>query len=81
MISELYDPLNARGGPIELYRPAISYIFIYTGLNGLSELKESWKRVERDPIRVEYTRSELKSWKGGWVRGCRNWYKERDLKS
>jgi hypothetical protein len=41
MISELYDPLNARGGPIELYRPAISYIFIYTGLNGLSELKES----------------------------------------
>jgi hypothetical protein len=41
MISELHDPLNARGGPVKLYRPAISYISICKGLNGPSELKES----------------------------------------
>jgi hypothetical protein len=41
MISELPDPLNARGGPVKLYRPAISYISIYKGLDGPFELKES----------------------------------------
>jgi hypothetical protein len=34
MISELLDPLNARGGPAKLYRPAISYISICKGLFG-----------------------------------------------
>jgi hypothetical protein len=29
---ELLDPLNARGGPVKLYRPAISYISICWGL-------------------------------------------------
>jgi hypothetical protein len=47
MISELPDPLNARGGPVKLYRPAISYISICKGLFG--------------PIRADYTRFELKS--------------------
>jgi hypothetical protein len=50
MISELLDPLNARGGPVKLYRPAISYISICTGLNGPSELKESSSKLNiRDP--------------------------------
>jgi len=31
-LSELLDPLNARGGPIKLYRPAISYTSICKGL-------------------------------------------------
>jgi hypothetical protein len=54
MISALLDPLNARGGPVKLYRPAISYISIYKGLFGPI-------RAERELIRAEYTRSELKS--------------------
>jgi hypothetical protein len=45
MISELLDPLNARGGPVKLYRPAISYISIYKGLDGPSELKESSSKL------------------------------------
>jgi hypothetical protein len=50
MISELHDPLNARGGPVKLYRPAISYISICTGLNGPSELKESSSKLNiRNP--------------------------------
>jgi hypothetical protein len=34
MISELLFPLNARGGPVKLYRPAISYISICKELFG-----------------------------------------------
>jgi hypothetical protein len=41
MISKLPDPQNAWGKAVKLYRPAISYISICKGLNGLSELKES----------------------------------------
>jgi hypothetical protein len=39
---ELLNPLNARGGPVKLYRPAISYISICWGLV--------------DPIRAEKER-------------------------
>jgi hypothetical protein len=46
MISGLPDPLNAWGGPVKLYRPAaISYISIYNGLVGPSELKESSSKL------------------------------------
>jgi hypothetical protein len=31
-LPELLDPLNARGGPVKLYRPTISYISICWGL-------------------------------------------------
>jgi hypothetical protein len=52
MISEL---LNARGGPVKLYRPAISYISICKGLFGPI-------RAERE---LKGTLSELKSKRGG----------------
>jgi hypothetical protein len=45
MISELLDPQNAWGKAVKLYRPAISYISIYKGLNGPSELKESSSKL------------------------------------
>jgi hypothetical protein len=62
-----------RGKVVKLDRPAISYISICKGL--FSPI-----RAERKLIRAEYTRYELKSWKGGWARGCRGWCEERDLK-
>ena len=47
-LSELLDPLNARGGPVKLYRPAISYISIYKGLDGPSELNSRGPSLTRD---------------------------------
>ena len=47
-LSELLDPLNARGGPVKLYRPAMSYISI------------CWGPV--DPICAEKRRFELNKW-------------------
>jgi hypothetical protein len=43
---ELLDPLNARGGPVKLYRPAISYISICKGL--VDPI-----RAEKKPIQAE----------------------------
>jgi hypothetical protein len=40
MISELPNPLNAWGGPVKLYRPAISYISIWMAhLSGIAEVR------------------------------------------
>jgi hypothetical protein len=67
MISELPDSLNARGGPVKLYRPAISYISIYKGLDGPSELKESSSKLnirdvaEQGVAEVDIGRRDLKS--------------------
>jgi hypothetical protein len=45
-LSELLDPLNARGGPVKLYRPDISHISICKGL--VDPI-----RAEKKPIQAE----------------------------
>jgi hypothetical protein len=52
MISELPDPLNARGKALKLYRSAISYISICKGLFGPI-------RAEKELIRAEELKGGL----------------------